>query len=192
MWISRFMLPLLGLAVATPALAHVGVHTTGSFMAGLSHPFSGFDHLLAMLAVGLWAACGETRRIWVAPAGFLVGMLAGGLAGLGGLYLPGVEGVILASILLFGALGVFAARLAPLLAFGGAALLASAHGLAHGAEMPMAGNPITYGIGVLLATTALLGIGAAAGLAAKHLQVARLGQAASGALAAAGLVLMVS
>lgn len=191
MLINRVVLSAVIVGLATPALAHTGVGPTNSFMAGLQHPVFGLDHLLAIVAVGLWATFAEPKHLWVAPAGFLCGMLLGGAAGMTGLMLPGVESAIVLSVVVFGVLGLFAAKVPPVLAFIGAALFAGAHGIAHGAEMPAGGGALSYGLGFLLATSALLAAGVAIGQAAKHFEAGRIGQAAGAALAAAGLVLMV-
>ena len=90
------------LLLATPAFAHPGHGAIHSFSAGLAHPISGADHLLAMVAVGLWAALAAPRLFWVAPGGFMSGMLLGGLAGMAGLVLPSVELIIACSVILFG------------------------------------------------------------------------------------------
>lgn len=153
----------LALAAVTllplPALAHVGVDHGHSLAQGLAHPVGGLDHLLAMVAVGLLAARFGGRSLWALPALFLGGMAAGGLLGIAGVGLPAVEPGILASIILLGTLLCLAPQaLAP-----AALLLAGAsglfHGYAHGAEMPTAGSALSYGIGFLLSTAALHGLG---------------------------------
>ncbi|GAB5469385.1 MAG: HupE/UreJ family protein [Rhodospirillales bacterium] len=192
MWIKGLALSTLALAMSSPALAHSGAEGAGGFVAGLVHPLFGADHLLAMVAVGLWAACSEPRRVWVAPAGFLTGMLAGMVLALSGVAFVATESLIVLSVVLFGALAFFAAKIPPLATFAGAAVLASAHGAAHGMEMPADGSTLAFCAAVMLMTALLLAFGAAVGLAAKRFQFGRVGQAAGGALAAAGLVMMMS
>ena len=118
---------------AGPALAHSGGTLTG-LSAGLAHPFLGLDHLLAMLAVGLWAAAQPDARAWRGPAVFLALLALGSLAGVSGLALSFVEPGILASIVVLGAM-ILAGRRLPaslgLALLGGFALL---HGIAHGSE----------------------------------------------------------
>lgn len=177
-------------AMAAPALAHTGVGAVNSFSAGVTHPLFGLDHLLAMVAVGLWAMLAEPRLFWVAPAGFLAGMLAGGIAGMSGVAAPGIEFAIVGSVIAFGALAFFKVKTPALIAFVIAAFFGAAHGLAHGAEMPAGGAALQYGLGFLLATAALHAIGASLGLVMQRLDLVRLGQATGGALAAAGVVLM--
>jgi urease accessory protein len=146
-----------GLAL-TPgaALAHPG-HGAG-FVAGLLHPLTGPDHLLAMLAIGLWAAVLGGRAVWALPVTFVLALGAGGLAGhLAGVELPGVEQSILASLMILGVATALAWR-APLgLAVAGVAAFGAAHGLAHGAESPA--DVLPYAMGFVLASTALHGLG---------------------------------
>ena len=160
-----------GLAVATiafalPAAAHTGIGATSSFMAGLSHPLGGLDHLLAMVTVGLWAALRGGNALWAWPCAFVGVMVAGGLLGLTGVAMPLVEPGILASTVVLG----LAAGLALKLPTGwGAALVgffALFHGHAHGTEAPVAGEVVLYGLGFVVATAALhaAGIGAATAL----------------------------
>ena len=167
---SRLIL-LAGLAAlaATPALAHPGHEHAATFAAGVSHPFSGLDHMLAMVSVGLWAAMRGGRAVWAWPAAFVGAMIVGGALGLGGVHLPLVEPAILASAIVLGVLTATAVR-APVLA-GGAiiALFGLAHGFAHGAEAP-AGSPIAYAIGFVIATAGLHLTGLGAGLGLQQLK----------------------
>lgn len=188
----RFILAASLLAISTPALAHTGAGHVDSFTSGLAHPVLGVDHLLAMVAVGLWAALATPSLFWVAPAGFICGMLAGGIAGMSGFSMPGMEIVIGGSVILFGLLALFKLRILALMAFAAAGLFGSAHGFAHGAEMPIGGAALQYAAGFLLSTAALHLAGAAAGLAVQQWNLARIGQAAGGAVAAAGVVLMIA
>lgn len=164
----RSSLLLSALLVAMPAavLAHEG-HGSG-FLSGLGHPVGGMDHLLAMLAVGLWAAMLGGRALWALPLAFVGAMLAGGMLGLAGLPLPGVEPMILASVVLLGVAAALALRLPP----GWAALAVAAfglfHGHAHGAEGPETGLAL-YAAGFALATMGLHLVGLAIGLALNRL-----------------------
>jgi urease accessory protein len=169
-----------------------GLMTMGAdgagFLAGLSHPLGGPDHLLAMVAIGVWAAQCGGRALGALPAAFLGGMVAGGLLGLTGFGLPGVEELILASVMGLGLLVLLKAR--PPVAAGAALafLLALFHGHAHGAEMPEAASPLLYAAGFLLAAAGLHG----AGLAATRLLSSPLVRLSGGAVTAAGLLLTVS
>jgi len=151
------------------AFAHTGVgHTTG-FQSGFGHPFSGADHMLAMVAVGLWAAQMGGRAVWAIPAAFVTLMVGGGLLGIAGIPLPFVEEGILASVLVFGVLIAGAYRL-PVVA--GALIVgcfAVFHGHAHGAEMSSAMGAISYSLGFAIATTLLHAGGIAGGMVCKAL-----------------------
>lgn len=191
MWMKTLGVSVAALALSSPALAHSGAHSDGGFLAGLTHPLFGLDHLLAMVAVGLWAAVSEPRRWWVAPAGFLFGMLASMGLALSGFAVLASESLILLSVILFGSLALFAAKLPPIAAFAGAAVLASAHGAAHGAEIPVSGTAVVFACGVMLTTALLMTAGTTVGLTTRHLQVGRIGRVLGGVLAATGLVMVV-
>lgn len=172
-------------AIPGAALAHAG-HEAGRFMTGALHPLGGLDHVLAMVAVGLWAAQAGGRALWAMPAAFVGAMLAGGALGLAGLPLPAVEPMILASIVLLGALVALAVRLPMAAGLALLALFGLAHGHAHGAEGPASGL-VAYAAGFALATLALhlagIGLGVVLARAASSRAVRGVGTAA----AAAGL-----
>ena len=173
------------LFVAGPAAAHTG-HPAGSFADGVVHPLLGPDHLLAMLAVGVVAAVlSDRRRAWLLPAGFVAGMIAGGLVGMAGVTFPGIELAIAASVVLLG-LAVTGAvdtaqRWLPALAL----LFGAAHGLAHGGELPSGAAPLAYVGGFVLATVALHGLGAVGGTQLRSRAALR--AATGAAVAATGL-----
>mgnify|MGYP003591210114 FL=1 len=133
---------LLGLLwPALPALAHTGAlgdHVHPGFMAGLLHPFTGIDHLAAMLAVGVWSAL-AVRPVWVAPLAFVALLGAGALGGLAGVAVPGVEPMIAASLLVTGLLIATRAQWRVWAAALVAGLFAFFHGAAHGMELSGAG-----------------------------------------------------
>lgn len=133
---------LLGLLwPALPALAHTGAlgdHVHTGFMAGLLHPFTGIDHLAAMLAVGVWSAL-AVRPVWVAPLAFVALLGAGALGGLAGVAVPGVEPMIAASLLVTGLLIATRAQWRVWAAALVAGLFAFFHGAAHGMELSGAG-----------------------------------------------------
>ncbi|NTT87769.1 HupE/UreJ family protein [Tabrizicola fusiformis] len=187
------MLRKLTLAAAllapNAALAHTG-HGAGSFIAGMGHPVSGLDHILAMLAVGLWAAQIGGRALWAAPAAFVGAMLAGGAMGAAGLPFPAVEPMILASIVILGALIALAVRLPLMAALPVLALFGAAHGWAHGAEGPASGM-LVYDAGFAVMTAALHGAGLLAGLGLHKLAGMRVTRALGGLTAAAGLALAI-
>lgn len=148
---------------AGPAFAHLDPLAHGSFMAGISHPLFGMDHVLAMVAVGLWAATLGGRALWAVPAAFIGFMLAGFLAALTGVPLPFVEPTILASVV---AVGLLVALAVPVPVAAGMAIvgfLAIFHGHAHGGEIGDAAA-LRYAAGFALSTALLHGLGLAIGL----------------------------
>lgn len=165
------------------ALAHPG-HGTGSFVAGLAHPLSGADHVLAMVAVGLLAAQIGGRALWALPLAFVGAMLAGGTMGQAGLPMPAVEPMILASVVILGVLVAMATRLPLAMSVPMIALFGAAHGWAHAAEGP-AGGIAAFAAGFTLVTVGLhaAGIAAGRGLSAMALR------GAGGIAAVAGIAL---
>ena len=146
------------------ALAHVEGGAAGGFLSGFSHPISGLDHVLAMVAVGLWGAQLGAPAIWLLPVAFPIMMAFGGLLGLSGIELPAVELGIALSAVILGALILGAVRLplaAALLVVGFFALF---HGHAHGTEMTPGQSAILYSLGFVIATGLLHALGIAIGL----------------------------
>jgi urease accessory protein len=165
----------LALLIALPlaASAHTGVDggMHHGFAAGFLHPLTGADHLAAMVAVGLWSAL-TARRAWPdllsAPLGFAVMLLAGALAGLSGVQLPGVEPMIATSLLVLGLLVATQRRLPALAAASLVGAFAVFHGVAHGQELagePAAALTLT---GMLAATVLLHVAGIAIGGSLRH------------------------
>lgn len=140
---SRILLAAL-ILLPLPASAHTG-HEVGGFAAGVLHPLTGTDHLLAMLAVGLWAATLGGRALWALPLAFVTALAVGGVSGAAGLQLPLVEPAILASLVVFGVASAIALRLPLIAAIAGTAVFGLAHGLAHGAEASGAFAPFAAG-----------------------------------------------
>lgn len=196
--LGQAALPALLLAsVAVPALAHPGhpeAADTFGFVAGFSHPFGGFDHVMAMLAVGLWAIQQSTkqpRALWMLPASFVAAMAAGFALGLAGVALPGVEAGIALSVLLLGLIVAFAARPPLPAAMAVTALFALFHGHAHGTEIAEPSQALVYAGGMLLATALLHGCGVAAARLAQRANLPLLTRAAGAAVALAGVVILV-
>jgi urease accessory protein len=152
----RFALPLIALLAASPAFAHTGHDHT--LVDGLFHPFSGLDHIAAMVAVGLVALTAMPKRALLAPALFLTGLAGGALAARFGYVMPGYETAILVSLIALGGLAAYGravpveAVVVALVAFG------AAHGAAHGVEAPSAEFPLYMG-GFVAASAALHGLG---------------------------------
>ena len=191
-------------ASAAPAFAHLDPGEHGSFLAGVSHPLFGLDHILAMVAVGLWAALlaqneangtSNSRALWLVPSAFVGTMCLGFAAALFALPLPFVEPVILASVVVIGLLAAVGLGVPTSLAMVMVGFFAFFHGHAHGGELGSAGA-LSFGAGFALSTAALhaagitlgLGLGRLFGGKAGHL-AARL---AGGATALGGLWLAVA
>lgn len=161
----RGLLTLLTLAPAA-GFAHTGVSTPGmpDLVAGMLHPFIGLDHLLAMMAVGLWAARQGNPGTWFLPALFPVVMTIGAGLALSGNSLPMVEPLITASVIVLGVLALAGVRLPLILSGALLSLFALAHGHAHGAEMPAGGDVAAYAAGFVGSTVILQLIGLFLGL----------------------------
>jgi len=160
---SRWALAATLALLAAPAGAHVESGQAAGFLAGLLHPVSGLDHVLAMVAVGLWGAQLGAPAIWVLPITFPIVMAFGGFLGLLGVPLPGVETGIASSAVLLGA-AVMTERRPPL--YAAAALVgffAVFHGHAHGTELPLGQSALLYSLGFVVATGCLHAIGIAFG-----------------------------
>ncbi|MCF6758465.1 HupE/UreJ family protein [Pseudomonas balearica] len=136
------------------AFAHPG-HDHAGVMSGLAHPLFGLDHLLAMLAVGLWAAQQQGAARWALPLTFVTTMLVGGLLGFAGIEMPLMETGIAGSVLALGLLVALAVRPPLAIAAGLTALFAASHGVAHGLELPALSSPWGYAAGFVAATAAL-------------------------------------
>ncbi|MGV4796968.1 HupE/UreJ family protein [Rhizobium sp. F40D2] len=146
------------------AEAHVGTGGASGFAAGFFHPITGLDHVVAMIAVGLWGAQLGKPAIWVLPITFPLVMAFGGFLGLLGVSMPGVEiGIALSGVLLGAA--VLTETRPPLFA---AAILVGVfaifHGYAHGAELPLGENALFFSLGFVIATGLLHAVGIGIGL----------------------------
>jgi urease accessory protein len=149
---------------ARAASAHEQAGAAAGFLTGLRHPVSGLDHVLAMIAVGLWGAQLGAPAIWLLPVAFPMMMACGGFLGLVGLPLPRVEVAIGLSALLLGAMVALEARPPVAVAALLVGVFAIFHGHAHGAELPAGQSGLTYSIGFVTATGCLHGVGIAIGL----------------------------
>lgn len=165
--IRRIPLALAALAAtAAPAFAHLNPDEHGSFMAGFSHPLFGLDHILVMVAVGLWAAQIGGKALWGVPAAFVATMAIGFGLALAGVDLPFVEPAILASVVALGLLVAMAVKLDTAASAAIVAVFALFHGHAHGGELGSAGA-LEFGAGFVVATALLhvAGIGLGLGIA---------------------------
>ena len=155
---------LAALLVAAPAVAHTGTGLAGGFGSGFLHPLSGFDHLLAMVSVGLWGAFLGRPLIVALPVIFPTVMAIGGVMGIAGVPMPPVEIGIAVSVLVLGAMIAGAVRAPVWLASLIVAVFAIFHGYAHGKELPSAADPVGYSAGFVLATGMLHVVGIGLGL----------------------------
>ena len=157
-------LPLALLLVPSVADAHPQVGGIGGFVSGFLHPLTGLDHIVAMVAVGLWGAYLGAPAMWLLPVIFPMVMAFGGALGILGVPLPGTEvGIALSGVLL--GLAVALAARPPLWVAGTlVGIFAIFHGHAHGTELPHAANALTYAVGFVLATGLLHLSGIALGL----------------------------
>jgi len=161
--LPRAML-LVTLLLPLAAWAHIQAGQAGGFVSGLSHPVSGLDHVLAMVAVGLWGAQLGMPAIWVLPVAFPMMMAFGGMLGLLGIPLPGVELGIAVSAMVLGALVLGGIRLSLVAAIAVVAFFAVFHGHAHGTELQAGQNAILYSLGFVIATGMLHAVGIGIGL----------------------------
>jgi len=178
------------LAAALPAAAHPGHGALSGFVAGVQHPLSGMDHLLAMIAVGLWAGlCGE-RREWLWPATFVASMVAGGaIAMFAAITIP-VEPAVLTSVLVLGFATAF--RLRVTLVLGGMLIAAFglAHGYAHGTEMPHTADGLDFAAGFTITTAMLHMVGVLAAATLRQLRLDFVARFAGGGIVIAGIGLV--
>jgi urease accessory protein len=181
------------LLVSSAAQAHVGVGDINGFGHGFAHPMSGIDHVLAMVAVGLYAAHLGGRALWLVPTSFVLMMVVGGVLGMIGVPLPFVEVGIGLSVVVLGvaiAAGFDLPTAAAMILVG---VFAIFHGHAHGAEMPDSLSGTAYGAGFVLATAALHTVGIVLALLIGKMQQVtgrRLLRTAGGAMAIAGMAIL--
>ncbi|ASJ95383.1 urease accessory protein UreJ [Shewanella marisflavi] len=162
------LLPVL-LAVWAPSVFAHEITGGAGFMTGFNHPVLGFDHLLAMLSVGLLSTQLGGRAIWTVPLAFMAFMLFGGILGLYGVALPFVELGIALSVLLLGLAIALGRQIPLLLAMGFVGLFAIFHGHAHGAEMPALTSPVLYALGFLSGTAVIHLLGVSLGFIMQQL-----------------------
>ncbi len=158
----------LGLALvlcwAAPAAAHAERAGATGFLSGLAHPVSGLDHVLAMITVGLWGAQLGQPAIWLLPVTFPLVMALGGMMGLLGIPLPGVEIGIALSAVALGAMVATEAKPPLAVAATLVGIFAVFHGHAHGTELPPGGSGLLYSLGFVMATGCLHAVGITLGL----------------------------
>lgn len=172
---------------AQAASAHVAAAESGGFLTGLLHPLSGADHVLAMVAVGLWGAQLRAPAIWVLPVAFPLMMALGGMFGFLGVPIPGIEYGIAASAIVLGAAVAFELRPALVVAALIVGVFAIFHGHAHGTELPAGQNALLYSVGFVVATGGLHAAGIGIGTVHRWAWGRRLLRAAGAGIAACGL-----
>ncbi|HTV71305.1 MAG TPA: HupE/UreJ family protein [Rhizobiaceae bacterium] len=162
--LKKLALAATALALSSlPAFAHLDPAEHGSFAAGFSHPLFGMDHILAMVAVGLWAALLGGRSVWLVPTAFVGTMMAGFAVALSGLGLPFVEPVVAASVVVLGLLTLVALQVPTAVGMVMVGFFAFFHGYAHGGELGEAGA-LSFSAGFAIATALLHAVGIALGL----------------------------
>ncbi len=192
---KKFLLALAAALVAgaTPALAHPGHGEAVGLIHGFVHPMSGIDHIVAMVAVGLFAAQLGGRALWLVPTSFVAMMGVGGMLGISSVDVPFVEVGIAMSVVVLGFAIAFAVRPPVALAMGLVGAFAIFHGHAHGAEMPVGASGLNYAIGFMLATALLhvagIGLGFGVGRFAANRSL-RIVQTGGGIMALAGVGLL--
>lgn len=177
------------LVMATAAEAHTGHGATNAFTAGFAHPLGGLDHLLAMVAVGLWAGLARGRALWLWPASFVGAMAIGGGLGMTGVPMPLVEQGIVGSVIVIGLAAALAFSPNLMVGVAIAALAGLFHGHAHGTEVPADASGLAYSVGFAAATALLHAGGIAATVAATRFSLPVAARTAGGLTAVAGVVL---
>jgi urease accessory protein len=181
--IPTFAVAMILLMFAGVASAHEGAGITGGFASGFIHPVLGWDHVAAMVAVGLWGVFLGSPAIWILPVVFPLVMAFGGALGVIGVPIPAVETGIAASAIVLGAMVAFAARPPIWVAAVIVGVFAVFHGHAHGTELPGAANPLAYSLGFVIATGLLHLSGIAFGMLA-HWPIGKITVQAGGSVIA--------
>lgn len=163
--LSKIVLTILfSLGWAQVACAHVEGGQAAGFITGLQHPWSGLDHVLAMIAVGLWGAQLGSPALWVLPIAFPLMMSMGAMLGLLGIPVPGVEIGIALSAIVLGSMVMAEVQPKLAIAISMVGIFAIFHGHAHGTELPPGQSGLLYSMGFVIATGCLHGLGIALGL----------------------------
>ena len=187
--ILQALLVLAAVSAACPAFGHGGGFS-GGFIGGFAHPLFGPDHVVAMVAVGLWGAFLGAPAIWLLPIVFPLVMAAGGVLGILGVPLPGVETGIALSAVVLGLMVALAARPPLWVAAVLVGVFAIFHGHAHGTELPPGADAVAYSVGFVIATGMLHLAGIAFGLLARWPAGRFAVRAAGGAIALAGVAFL--
>ncbi len=186
-YFKRVVTGMILLAFMGAASAHEASGISGGFISGFMHPILGWDHVVAMVAVGLWGAFLGSPAIWILPVVFPLVMAFGGALGVIGVPVPAVETGIAASAVVLGAMVAFAVRPPIWVAAVIVGAFAIFHGHAHGTELPNAANPLSYSVGFVLSTGLLHLSGIAFGLLVRWPAGKVAVQAGGGLIALAGV-----
>ena len=189
--LTRTLMAIMLLLAVQPLSAHTTGGEIGGLGSGLGHPFFGVDHLLVMLAVGVWAYQLGGSAMWKVPLVFVLTLLVGANLGLAGLSLAFYEPMIAASLMVLGLMIAMKWRVMPLLASIIVGVFALFHGFAHGIEMPLAASPIEYVTGFTFATILLHGLGAILAYGFQQSSQVVLTRAGGGGLVGTGLLLLI-
>lgn len=160
---------------------------TGGFLAGFEHPLTGLDHFLAMFSVGLWGAQIGGRSVWTLPVTFPLIMVVGGVLGIMGVPLPGVEIGIALSILVLGAAIAMSWKPAEWIVLSLISIFAICHGHAHGTELPNAVDPADFAVGFVVATGLIHVIGIGVGLVSQRFYSGKLTRLLGGVVVLGGI-----
>jgi len=188
--VRPLLLAVLVLCSGQALQAHVQHGEGASFRTGFEHPISGWDHVVAMVAVGLWGAQLGAPAVWLLPVAFPMVMALGGMLGLMGVPLPGTEIGIAASALLLGSAVLSEVRPPYVIAAAVVTFFAIFHGYAHGAELPPGQSGLLYSMGFVIATGCLHAVGISIGVIHRWHWGQTLLRMAGGAVAAAGAFFM--
>ena len=166
----KIVLATVGIVSLLPSISYAHEGSGGGFIAGLTHPVLGFDHLLAMLSVGILSAQMGGQAIWRVPLTFVLVMLAGGILGINSVPLFSVELGIAVSVLALGIAIALEKKLPPLFAMVFVGFFAIFHGHAHGTEMPSLSKPLFYACGFVIGTAGIHIAGVLIGIIAERLK----------------------
>lgn len=187
--VIRYVAAPIALLAATPACAHTG-SVSGGFVGGFAHPIFGPDHLIAMVAVGLWGTFLGPPAIYMLPVAFPLVMAAGGVLGIAGVPLPGAEIGIAISAIVLGLMVATEARPPIWMAVTIVGVFAIFHGYAHGAELPAGADAVAFSLGFVIATGLLHLTGIAFGLLARWPMGKAAVRTVGGLIACAGAVFL--
>ncbi|WP_442497757.1 HupE/UreJ family protein [Methylobacter sp. sgz302048] len=189
--VLQLFIPTSCVLAPVSAWAHMGVHEMMGRASGFIHPITGADHVLAMVAVGLWAVQQGGRALWAVPVAFVAMMMAGGMLGLAGVALPYAEQGILMSVLVLGAVVAGAFEMSLAFSASMVGVFALCHGYMHGVEMPSAANAVPYSLGFVLATVLLHVAGMSMGVILRKLSTEKAMRLAGGAITLGGIYLSI-